>query len=307
MQGLALHLLENMKIMMLEHKAPYKYELYGLVPQFYFDLFPPQDDGSACREPWKHSAMLDFFVPIAEEFFEKNKPGTIYSGMWVEELAHKRENPLQASAHIFDDYKIIIIQALNDDYLERIRLLRPARMNLLERRKVDADLVALRKKSLHDSLTGLYNHGAFMDILANNINYKVYHTNIAIIFIDIDNFKSINDTLGHLTGDTVLRELALVLKKSLRKHDVLARYGGEEFTVMAGRTSLKHAVVIGEKLRRSVESHEFNIGRPVTISLGVTTYKSGESPEELLNRADKALYEAKNSGKNKVVSRIPWL
>jgi diguanylate cyclase (GGDEF)-like protein len=122
--------------------------------------------------------------------------------------------------------------------------------------------------------------------------------------IDIDNFKALNDTFGHLEGDKVLIEIAKIMKKETRESDIVARYGGEEFVIILSGTDKEGAKVVAERIRNAVENHKFIIkGRKitVTISIGVSTYPlDADMKMEIIRCADKALYQAKGEGKNKV-------
>ena len=128
------------------------------------------------------------------------------------------------------------------------------------------------------------------------------------MMIDIDFFKKVNDTYGHASGDAVLRGVAAIIKSTLRESDIPSRYGGEEFAVLLPYTHLKEAEIVGERLRKAIESSPIPINDEnsdiksinVTISMGLAEYDSKESGEELFERADKALYEAKKGGRNRV-------
>jgi len=132
---------------------------------------------------------------------------------------------------------------------------------------------------------------------------------IHILMMDIDNFKKLNDTYGHLAGDKVLIEVAEIILQAIRGTDIAARYGGEEFVVMLRDCNNETATIIAERIRSKVESKVFNyndLELRVTISLGITDYqrKTDRSPAQLIERADKALYMSKKSGKNQVTSMI---
>lgn len=128
---------------------------------------------------------------------------------------------------------------------------------------------------------------------------------------DIDFFKSVNDTYGHAVGDCVLKTVAKAIKKELREYDIPSRYGGEEFTILLPNTSLEEATVVAERLRSQIEKKSINIedyhiegvsSINVTISVGVSIWKNTfDVPENLYQAADKALYEAKEGGRNRVV------
>jgi diguanylate cyclase (GGDEF)-like protein len=157
-----------------------------------------------------------------------------------------------------------------------------------------------------DKLTEVYNRNYISDVLeAEFKRAKALHTNFSLILFDIDNFKKVNDNYGHDGGDHVLTELARTVKNSgLRERDFVGRYGGEEFLILLTNSSLQQAGEVAERVRRNVESHKFNYEDqviPVTISIGVSCIgKIHHNSVELYKAADKALYESKHTGKNKV-------
>lgn len=176
--------------------------------------------------------------------------------------------------------------------------------------KLNKQLIA-QKKSLeqrvtHDALTGLLNRPAIFDILHKQIlRAKRGGFGIAVIMIDIDHFKNINDTCGHPAGDAVLCEIANRLTQSARSHEYIGRYGGEEFLAIISPFSQEGAVKAAERFRKAIASEEINTNQtliPATISLGVAIATGEESLDEhlLLQRADEALYQAKHKGRNRV-------
>ncbi|MDR2717018.1 MAG: GGDEF domain-containing protein [Treponema sp.] len=161
------------------------------------------------------------------------------------------------------------------------------------------------ERSLRDVKTGLYNHGFFMSRLKEEVAQVQHsaHTS-SVVVIDVDKFKNFNDTYGHLAGDQVLEKLAQAIRQSVRNNDVPSRFGGEEFTVMLPRADVTIAKMVAERLRISVAKmhvpwEEVTLPQ-VTISLGVFTFgkDSNLEPEEILRRADEALYVSKNKGRN---------
>jgi len=145
-----------------------------------------------------------------------------------------------------------------------------------------------------------------MDLVVSEVGrVGRYEGGVSLAMVDIDNFKQINDTHGHQAGDTVLRDVARILRDTLRTVDSLGRYGGEEFAAILPHTDYEEALQTGERIRRSVAEHPFRIGPRelrVTVSVGIGTYPSAtvDSSGALLREADKALYRAKQSGRNKV-------
>lgn len=161
-----------------------------------------------------------------------------------------------------------------------------------------------RYLSLTDALTGLYNRRHFNAELEREfMRSKRYGGNLCIAIIDIDFFKKINDTYGHLCGDYVLKEVAYLILENFRKTDMVFRYGGEEFVVLMTETSLENSLIPLERLRKTIENNNFIFKGEkikVTISIGAETNHT-ESTEEFLNNADKALYQAKQNGRNQTV------
>ncbi len=158
-----------------------------------------------------------------------------------------------------------------------------------------------------DPMSGLYNRRFFSDMAENIVALaKRQKRNVCIILLDIDNFKSINDTYGHDVGDDVIKKLSRVLKDNTRKSDILCRYGGEEFILLLPETSLQWATKIADDLRLEFNSYKFTLHEKqisFTASFGVSTLdiRLESALEDGIKRADKALYRAKNSGKNQVV------
>jgi len=164
----------------------------------------------------------------------------------------------------------------------------------------------LTQQAMTDALTGLYNPRFFWDALARAITAaKRKGVPFCVILLDIDRFKRVNDTWGHDAGDTVLKEVADVLEKSVRGSDIAVRYGGEEFVVLLPETSIESAAARAEDLRRQLERREIACSPGpvcITASFGVAEYGRGaEDSAALMKAADAALYAAKAAGRNRVV------
>jgi diguanylate cyclase (GGDEF)-like protein/PAS domain S-box-containing protein len=176
-----------------------------------------------------------------------------------------------------------------------------------------SDVTALEQKSKTfeekasiDALTGIYNKDKFYEMINNNIDAsKKYNINLSIIFFDIDHFKNINDTFGHQTGDNVLQELVTIIKGCIRESDVFARWGGEEFIVLLLRADMENALKAADKFRKKINISDFKDVKHVTCSFGVTMLSKNDDMDKFVNRADKALYKAKESGRNRVVGIKP--
>jgi len=159
----------------------------------------------------------------------------------------------------------------------------------------------LREYAERDALTGVFNRRKFYEVLEQEKERAVrYARSLSLIMFDIDHFKAVNDTYGHAAGDTVLKATASVVADHIRKADVLGRIGGEEFAVAATETTAESALVLAEKIRCAIEMTVHEHTGKITVSIGVSTYDNGLTLDEFFRRADKALYAAKNNGRNRV-------
>ncbi len=172
--------------------------------------------------------------------------------------------------------------------------------------KINEELLSkttkLEEKASFDFLTKLYNRRKFNSFLEYEISkanrYKDQH--LSLLLVDIDYFKNVNDTYGHLVGDNILQEISKILTICSRDTDIVARWGGEEFVLMLPQTNIEQAFFVGEKLRATIEKHKFDDVKHITCSIGVGKFHQNEDKDTLFKRVDAALYKAKNSGRNKV-------
>lgn len=192
------------------------------------------------------------------------------------------------------------------EYLEQLAVQTSTTIN---RANVYAEIL---KHATLDALTGFYNRRQMEErIKQETSSAKRKKTPLCAIMIDIDYFKSVNDTYGHAAGDYILKTTSKIIRSQLREYDIASRYGGEEFAIILPYTKEEEAIMVAERLRKAVESKVINIESvntknstktiQVTISLGIYKFKENDNPQDLLMNADKALYEAKESGRNKVV------
>jgi diguanylate cyclase (GGDEF)-like protein len=164
------------------------------------------------------------------------------------------------------------------------------------------------ESALRDGLTRAYNKKYFLDRIESEFRFARRHrVPLGVLLFDIDHFKRINDTHGHIAGDFVLVTLARCVSESIRNEDVFARYGGEEFAVICRAIGLAGALAFGERLRRAVETYDFrheSTAIPVTISVGIAALPELDPPDPLalIAAADEALYTAKRTGRNRVVA-----
>lgn len=183
-----------------------------------------------------------------------------------------------------------------------------ARMNALEivSEVLKDRLASERKMAMQDALTGVHNRLAYDERIEDELErYQRYQSPFVLSVWDLDHFKNVNDTYGHLAGDKVLQSVAELLEDCTRRVDFVSRFGGEEFVVIMPNTQLDSAVKVAEKIRRKLEKVRFHYNNrdlDVTISCGLTEVADGDTVDSLFKRADDALYEAKNGGRNRCVS-----
>jgi len=170
--------------------------------------------------------------------------------------------------------------------------------DISERKSAEA---ALQKLATTDPLTGISNRRKFNETLAVEIERSERHgIPLALILMDIDHFKNVNDTYGHPTGDSVLAEFARIIEANIRINDEFARWGGEEFILLSPHIEVEKVLQFGNKLRNEIEKFKFTDVGKVTCSMGATSYHFGETIQELVARVDSALYKAKQNGRNRV-------
>ncbi|WP_162984528.1 GGDEF domain-containing response regulator [Poseidonibacter antarcticus] len=163
----------------------------------------------------------------------------------------------------------------------------------------------LEYQASHDTLTGLFNRNKFNSLLGKEIRRSSrYRNNLSLILFDIDFFKIVNDEYGHQIGDEVLKEIAKLITQNVREHDTIVRWGGEEFLLLLPETDLKGASIVAEKIRITIYKQpltKFKLN--ITASFGVSILKDDDTEESFISRSDEALYEAKETGRNKVVTK----
>lgn len=170
---------------------------------------------------------------------------------------------------------------------------------------IDDQLLLMEKQATTDALTQCYNRKMFNDLLAAEVKTaNRYNRTFSVIIFDIDNFKSVNDIYGHLVGDEVIKAVASLAKESIRQCDVFARWGGEEFIFLLPETAVTGAATLANKVRSKIAGHDFGTPGHKTCSFGVAQYSPQEKIKSLLNNADRALYYAKNHGKDQVAINV---
>ena len=179
--------------------------------------------------------------------------------------------------------------------------------SVAEMERLKAELEETRRRAACDPLTGISNRKTFCDRLANTLkNHNEAGDKNSVLMLDIDHFKAVNDDYGHLVGDKVIKFVASTLVECVKGKDVVARYGGEEFCVLLEDTDPEDAATVAEQIRKKIEISKMSRSdngeelRPVTISIGVAGAVRWDTVESLLEKADKALYQSKDGGRNRV-------
>jgi len=188
-------------------------------------------------------------------------------------------------------------QSLEEKVRERTRQLEVANRQLREEK------ITLQITSITDGLTGVHNRTYALERLEQEVGEaKRYRKNLSVIMFDLDHFKRVNDFFGHQVGDSVLQRVAQIFRYTMRESDLIGRYGGEEFLIVLPETDCAEAALVAERIRRDVEAQSWSEPQlHVTISGGVSEYGGG-SAEQLIRRADSLMYQAKQLGRNRIVS-----
>jgi diguanylate cyclase (GGDEF)-like protein len=177
-------------------------------------------------------------------------------------------------------------------------LIYPLRNALLYKQAVE--------KAYNDPLTGLNNRAAFDKSIEQEVDLATRHGHsLSLMMLDLDRFKQINDNYGHIVGDAVLKSFADCIMECMRSSDIVFRYGGEEFVILLRNTELAGAILLAERMRENVENMKFdynNVKLNISVSIGLSDFREGDDRFTLVERADKLLYKAKESGRNQVVA-----
>jgi diguanylate cyclase (GGDEF)-like protein len=298
-----------MKILIAEDDLAFRNLMEKILTMWGYDVIVAENGNTALQilqsEDAPRIAMLDWMmsgmdgVEVCRKVREENKNTYTYIILLT---SQQRDEDLVTG-----------LEAGADDYITK-----PFKHNELQLRlragrriiELQNELIAardtFRTKATHDSLTGLWNHEEIFHILAQELSRaEREEKNVSVIMADIDYFKKINDSYGHLAGDVVLRSIAGKMHSLMRSYDSIGRYGGEEFLIILPECYLEYAAYFAERLRLSISSNSIDTPEgmiPVTVSFGVaaSSEQSKRNPEFLVKAADKALYRAKENGRNRV-------
>jgi diguanylate cyclase (GGDEF)-like protein len=278
-----------------------------------YRVYTAEDGGQAverAREMMPDLVILDVMMPVLDG---------LQACRLLKEDPSTRDIPIILLSALDDtDTKVSGLSLGANDYISkpfRVEELL-ARVRVAIRLKRERDLLRLNAEELRrraeaaselsmtDALTGLLNrYGLHRALQRELAEARRYARSLSCLLLDIDYFKTVNDTYGHAAGDTALRQAARVLSESVRGSDMVCRYGGEEFLVLAPETALEGAAALAEKIRLGVSSRLFGDRERVftlTLSVGVAQLDGGESGNDMIARADEALYQAKQAGRNRV-------
>jgi len=205
---------------------------------------------------------------------------------WVGEIKNKKKNG--------EAYWVLAhIDPMFDDNGNKIGYT-SIRQEITDKKRVE-------KLSVTDKLTQLYNRVKIEEIFTIEIaKFHRYNTSFSMILLDIDHFKEVNDIHGHNVGDRILKEISNILKSSVRIEDIVGRWGGEEFIILTSNYSIKGLMSLAEKVRKNIEEYDFTVIGQKTASFGISILQEGDTQESMIARADKSLYHAKKTGRNKV-------
>ncbi|NPA82540.1 MAG: diguanylate cyclase [Epsilonproteobacteria bacterium] len=242
----------------------------------------------------KHDCICEFFVNKGDEYITRKINGEA----WFRYVYKHPETIHKVVMKKGDKEHVFVLTSQKMDYIGEERYVVVfTDITEVEKQRKNFQLVATT-----DPLIKISNRLKFDSTLDKEIeNFKKNKKPFSLIFFDIDHFKSINDKYGHKTGDKILIELAKLVSSIIRKSDTFARWGGEEFAIILPGADIKKAYEIAEKIRKEIEKHDFNFEGKVTCSFGVTQVKEADTATSIITRVDEALYEAKRSGRNRVV------
>lgn len=250
--------------------------------------------------------LLNEAIPLAETFLQQIKTMAAKQERRTQNTLFQAQENYQETLNkilIFAGLAVTISSIIAWLIIKNMKSfnLRLKTVNSSLERKVKLRTQELEKLSGLDPLTQLYNRLKIDQALEKALlNYHQRLVPFGVLFIDIDHFKDINDRFGHDVGDSVLVELGDILRNHFRKTDSYGRWGGEEFLVICTLINQQELIQIAEKLRHSVESKCFSCKHPITISIGTTMIAENDTLNDFIKRADQALYNAKNTGRNRV-------
>lgn len=222
-------------------------------------------------------------------------PRTLYRDMWKTVTSGKRwDGEIKNLRKDGSEFWIKLLISPTFDELGNVKCYTTINQDITDKKIIE-------NLSIKDTLTNVFNRRQLDNLLEKELSYaQRYNIEFSLIILDVDYFKNINDQFGHLTGDKILIEISKILKQQTRKVDYVGRWGGEEFLIICPNSNLTIGESVALKLKSHIEKHDFKIFQNITASFGVSQYKKGDNVDDILNRADNALYKSKNNGRNQV-------
>ncbi len=226
-------------------------------------------------------------------------PRTLYRDMWKTVTSGKRwDGEIKNLRKDGSEFWIKLLISPTFDELGNVKCYTTINQDITDKKIIE-------NLSIKDTLTNVFNRRQLDNLLEKELSYaQRYNIEFSLIILDVDYFKNINDQFGHLTGDKILVEISKILKQQTRKVDYVGRWGGEEFLIICPNSNLTVGESVALKLKSHIEKHDFKIFQNITASFGVSQYKKGDNVDDVLNRADNALYKSKNNGRNQVNTLI---
>lgn len=301
-----------MNILIADDDEPTRTMLQSLLSKWRYTVTAARDGDESFKilsEPGHpHLVILDWMMPgietpeIVRKLREKENSNPHY--IIIMTSANNEKAVLQALAAGADDF----IGKPFDNYELRARVAVGRRVKCLQQalidkiHKLEEATETISRQARTDELTGLHNRRSFSEIFSLALNAALRHNHpLSVINIDLDHFKTVNDTLGHSAGDLVLKEFANLLQNMVRGEDVAVRWGGEEFVILLPHAECAAAAALAERIRAAFEKNSgYTVPLTVTASFGVAQWQDGEQEDALIQRADAALYRAKHEGRNRV-------
>ncbi len=243
----------------------------------------------------------------SEDLLTFLKAAFYHSDLEPAELARIQSEPIRKLAELgSEELEVIIDYMINsgdwtDEDLQVFTVIDSANEEIEELKE---EIEKIREAAITDALTKIPNRREFDRVLKSAMQrYNPSEGSLCLLMIDIDHFKQVNDQHGHIVGDQILKFIAQCLKEQLKGRDFIARFGGEEFTVILERTNLQAAIKLAEAIRRIIELQRIQLAKlnehlPITVSIGAAEFTPADTMDIFIDRADKALYEAKHAGRN---------
>ncbi len=271
----------------------YTHEKLDMVNKKFLDFFDVYTNEEFTS---KHTSIEKLFLKEEGLFYPDHDDDT----NWVEQIKSLNEiNRIVKLKDKENNYKTFIVNVDNYEF-DGDRYV----VSLTDITQIREKSALLEYQANHDPLTGLSNRTAFYKVYNAELKRDIrYNHSLSLILFDIDNFKMINDNYGHNIGDIALKQIAELTLKNVREHDTVTRWGGEEFIVLLPETDVDGAIQVAEKIRVAIERFEDKHIPKFTSSFGVSQLQYEDNHESFIQRVDEALYKAKRTGKNKVVSK----